>query len=486
MSTLSICLIAFYVINILMTISVLFLERKETRQALLWIFAFFAIPVVPWILYFFIGKGPKLNRRNWAKRKAISDENIRKQAILGNINHYIGDDDEERQMISLNENNGFFCTTYNETKIYCDAHEMYKDQIEDIKNAKKSINVLYYIFRTDKVGRYFLDVLTEKAKEGVEVILVFDDSANPKMTYRFLKKFINAGGKVQPFFPSRLTRIGHNFAYRNHRKIVVIDGVIGYIGGMNIGKEYLSMHKKIKPWRDTHLRIVGEAVCLLQIRFFQDLSGAKPYYSKKKRTTGFEEVFAKNMVTFPSFDKENVSPIQIVSSGPDSLKEEIKLAYLKMIGLAKKSLVLQTPYFIPDKGFIDALIVSKHSGVDVKLVIPGVPDKKVVYHVTYSYLEEILKAGIEVYLYPGFLHSKMIVIDESVTSIGTANLDERSFSWNFEVNAFIYDKEFSKEAMIIAKNDIEKSRLLTFEDYKKRPIKDKFLENLFRLFSPLM
>lgn len=469
-----------------MTISVLFLERKETRQALLWIFAFFAVPIIPWILYFFIGKGPKLNRRNWAKRKMISDAKIKEQYYQGNMNHFVGENEELKQLIKMNEKNGFPCTCYNDVEVFFDANEMYERQIEDFKKAKKSINILYYIFRNDAAGKYFVDVLTEKAREGVEVIIVFDDSANPKTTYRFFKEFIKAGGIVQPFFPSRMTLINHNFAYRNHRKIVVIDGVIGYVGGMNIGLEYLGHHKKIKPWRDTHLRIVGEAVSLLQIRFYQDLSGSEAKNLRKKRGKEFDEIFKQNRVEFNNFNNRNVLPIQIVSSGPDSSQGEIKEAYLKMIGMAKKSIILQTPYFIPDKSFIDALIIAKKSGVEVKLCIPGVPDKKIVYHVTFAYLEEVLRAGIEVYLYPGFLHAKMIVVDGKITTIGTANLDERSFSWNFEVNAFIYDDKTSKICFNGALEDIKKSKLLTFEDYRNRPKTDKLAENIFRLFSPIM
>ncbi len=483
MNAVTICLIVFYVVNVLMTISVLFLERKETRVALPWIFAFFAIPVIPWILYFMIGKGPRFNRRNWAKHKNISDKNVRQQFDLGYLVHYKSTLDEVNQMIVLNENNGFPCTSYNDIEIFTAARDMYERQLEDFKNAKHSINVLYYLFKNDAAGKRFLEVMTEKAKEGVEVILVFDDSANPRTTYRFLKKFIKAGGIVQPFFPSRFTLINHNFAYRNHRKIVVIDGKIGYVGGMNVGVDYLSQDKKIKPWRDTHLRIVGEAVSMLQIRFFQDYCGAK-LRGKVKRN--FEDIFNNSDKYFPYPVKKNVLPIQIVSSGPDLNQCEIKQAFLKMIGIAKKSLYLQTPYFIPDRSFIDALIVSKKAGVDVKLMIPGVPDKKIVYHVTLSYLEDILKAGIEVYLYPGFVHAKMIVADEFISTIGTANLDERSFALNFEVNAFMYDIDTAKKCSAIFNEDMKKSRKLTYDEYKKRSLKDKLAENIFRLLSPLM
>lgn len=477
-----------FIINFFMILFLVFLERKDPKSILPWIFAFLAFPILSWIIYFFVGKGPKINRKRWSRRKKIADNMIAHEFAYGNLKSYESDDREIRELIKLNSNEYLQCTTYNETKIYTDAHEMYEDQIKDIKEAKETVFVLYYLFKKDDAGRRFLDAMTEKAKEGLKVILVFDDSGNPKTTYSFLRKFIKAGGIVRPFFPSHFTLINHNFAYRNHRKIVVIDNKIGYVGGMNIGVDYLSQDKKIKPWRDTHLRIVGEAVSLLQVRFLQDFSYSDHNKISKKNKMSSSEIF-KAVKYFEKNIKEkteHVNPIQIVSSGPDSDKEEIKRSYLKMISIAHHTIYLETPYFIPDKSFIDALLIAKSSGVDINLVIPGVPDKKTVYHVTYSYLEELLKAGINVYLYPGFIHSKMVVCDDRVASIGTANLDVRSFSMNFEVIALMFGKKEVIETIQIAVNDISKSHKLTYLEYKNRPKKDKIQEHLFRLCAPLM
>lgn len=478
-----ITLTVIYSIDFLLIISLIFLEKKDVRSIFPWLLSFLFIPVFSWVLYTFIGKGPKFNRRKWSKRKRLADRAVEKQFLEGRLNRYSALDPEINALIHLNESNNLPCTVYNDAKLYTDAHDMYRDQLSDMEKAEYSINVMYYLFKPDEAGKSFLELMTKKARQGLKVILVFDDSANPKTNKHFLKDFIKAGGIVQPFFPSKISfLINNNFAYRNHRKIVVIDGKIGYIGGMNIGVDYLSQDKKITPWRDTHIRLVGEAVALLQTRFLQDYScSSKGHIKSELKTLGDTAA-----VYYPIPTKSSFGPVQIISSGPDSSSEEIKQAYLKMISIARNTLYLETPYFIPDRSFIDALIIAKKSGVDVRLVIPGVPDKKSVYHVTYSYLEEILLAGIRVYLYLGFIHSKMIVSDDRVASIGTANLDVRSFNLNFEVNALLYERKIINEAINAANSDIAKSKELTLQEYQKRGFLKKIKENFFRLFSPLM
>ena len=262
-----------------------------------------------------------------------------------------------------------------------------------------------------------IDLLTKKAREGVKVRILYDEMGSRRIKKRSFNKLIEAGGEVEVFFPSKIPFVNLRINFRNHRKIVIIDGTIAYVGGFNVGDEYLGLDKKFGYWRDTHLRITGDAVHATQIRFILDWNQASNrhdiYYNKEY---------------FPDIPKKGNIPLQIVTSGPDSEWEQIKYGYIKMISSAKKSIYIQTPYFIPDASILDALRIAILSGVDVKIMIPNKPDHMFVYWATLSYIGELLKAGAKVYIYEnGFIHAKMIVVDDEAASVGTAKIDVRSF-----------------------------------------------------------
>ena len=354
--------------------------------------------------------------------------------------------------------------------LFTDAKEKYKSLFYDILNAKHSVNIEYFIIRNDPLGKDFINLLTKKAKEGVKVNLLYDEWGSLNTTMKMFKPLTKAGGNVFRFLgPTGILRINN----RNHRKIAIIDGKIGYIGGMNIGLEYMGL-KKLSPWRDTHLKIVGSSVYSLQARFLNDLT-----LTKKETDTKNYNSF------FPEYNFEGNKCVQIVSSNPLTKKEEIKLSFLKMITKAKKSIYIQTPYFVPDNALKTSLKLASLSGVDVRIMIPGKPDKKYVYYITLSHIEELLKCGVKFYIHDGFLHSKTIICDCEITSIGTSNFDMRSFSLNYEVNAFIYDKEFALKNINAFLKDVEKSTLLTYEDFSKRSFIKKLCEKSLKIFSPL-
>ena len=263
---------------------------------------------------------------------------------------------------------------------------------------------------------------------------------------------------------------------RNHRKLVIIDGNVGYVGGFNIGDEYLGLDPKFGYWRDTHLRITGSAVYSMQIRFILDWNQASHRY---------DIAYEPNL--FPPHEQIGHAGIQIVTSGPDSEFEQIKQGYMKLILSAKESVLIQTPYFIPDASLLDALRIACLAGKDVKIMIPNKPDHAFVYWATLSHIGELLKAGAKVYIYDnGFIHAKTMVIDEEVCSVGTANIDVRSFRLNFEVNAFLYSKKISKQLVDAFNHDITLSHLLTLEEYNKRSGYIKFKESISRLLSPIL
>ena len=260
--------------------------------------------------------------------------------------------------------------------------------------------------------------------------------------------------------------------------MVIIDGEIAYTGGMNIGKEYCNEDKKIYPWADRHIRINGDGVLGLQMQFFLD------YLFVSKERLDFEDKHNIDKY-FPRVGNVGDELMQIVASGPDYKQENIKNAYIKMINDAKESVIIETPYLILDDSMMDAINIAIKSGVEVKVIIPGIPDKKIVYAATLSYARELIKMGVKVYTYKGFMHSKVVISDNYITSIGSANMDRRSFSLNFEINTFVYSKNFNQLNREIVENDIKNSDFLN-ETIKKKKRFGLWLERIFRLLAPIM
>lgn len=305
----------------------------------------------------------------------------------------------------------------------------------------------------------------------------------PQKRWEQLEK---AGVKVGVFFPALLGRLNLRINYRNHRKIVVIDGNIGYVGGFNIGREYISRDPKFGYWRDTHLRITGDAVVSLQIRFALDWNYAT-HENLFTNMAYFEPQDRADLVRAMQTGEKRLLAIQIVASGPDTLDRQIRNNYLELFHKARKNIYIQTPYFVPDDAILSALKIAARSGVDVRLMIPCKPDHPFVYWATYSYAGDLLQAGARCYVYDnGFLHAKGVMVDGRVSCYGTANMDIRSFELNFEVNATIYDEEVTRELEEIFRNDLYHCREITPEVYEKRSLLIRVKEQGSRLLSPLL
>jgi len=285
------------------------------------------------------------------------------------------------------------------------------------------------------------------------------------------------GIHVGEFFPAILGSLQLRVNYRNHRKIVVIDGKTAFVGGFNIGREYIGLSPKFGYWRDTHLRIRGSAVLALHIRFILDWN-----YATKQNLFARDSYF-----TYRPEEKPGSEAIQIISSGPDSKWQNIRNVYLKMISKARKSIYIQTPYFIPDNAVLDALRIAAMSGVDVRVMIPCKPDHPFVYWATYSYIGDLLAAGVKCYTYDnGFLHAKGMVVDGLVSCYGTANMDIRSFKLNFEVNAVIYSIRIARQLEEIFREDLKVCTQVTEYLYGKRSCLVRIREQFSRLFSPVL
>lgn len=481
-----------FILNILSIIAVLFFEKKDPVVTLSWTLILTFLPAVGLILYLLVGRGFKSNNKKIIA-KLMDDENFHKfvdtldqeaaELIYKHETMEFKFNDDKMSnyypLIKLNYLLGYdLYTQNNDTEIFTCATKKYDALLNDIENAETSINLLYFIFKADVIGTKLINALTKKAAEGVEVRLIYDHLGSLSVNTKAFDPIKKAGGLVHRFMPVNLSNL-LTANYRNHRKIAVIDGKVGYVGGINIGDEYMGL-SKITPWRDTHIKIKGSAVYALQARFLMDWH----YVTKEK---SFDNLNAIKPF-FPAAPKAQggTTGMQIVSSGPDTKTHQIKVNFIKMFGMAKKSILIQTPYLIPDNTIIEALQIAASSGVDVKIMIPGVPDKKIVYQITKSYIQDFLDYNIKVYCYPGFIHAKMVVIDDEIATIGTCNMDMRSLSIHYEINAFLYDTKTAEECSRIFKEDLNISKEIIEDEFKKRSIFNKFTERLLRLLAPLM
>ncbi|MBF0715795.1 cardiolipin synthase [Gemelliphila palaticanis] len=474
----------FYVINTIIVFTIVFLEFQKASSSWAWILVLLLLPYMGLVLYLLLGR-PIYREKIFPLSK---DDKIKfQQKLLGRKAPYIINSEElaannHINLIKLNfQADQSFLSDNNDIDIIINGEEKFQLLFEDIKNAKKYVYIQYYILKKDNIGKKLFKLLEKKVKEGVEVYVLYDDIGSRTLNWYTLKDIKSAGIKTKSFFKARFALINMRMNYRNHRKLVVIDGQIGYTGGFNVGDEYLGNDNKVGNWRDTHLRIKGEAVSLLTLRFINDWN-SQVLKNNKSELIKFSKYHINK---YPILNNKN--PIQIVTSGPDNRLEQIKYGYLHIINRAKKYLYIQSPYFVPDESTMDALKISILSGVDVRIMIPAKPDHMLVHWANYSYVGELARMGAKIYEYTdGFLHAKTIIADDEVTSVGSANFDNRSFKLNFEVNAFIYDKETTKKFKDIFEKDIKNSLELTSEIYSNRGFIIKMKEAISRLTSPIL
>ena len=471
------------IINLLLAVIIVFFQRKEPKSVWAWLLILYFIPVLGFIFYLLIGTD--MHKQKMFRTKEIEDklnDAIRHQEIsIRNQELEVSDPEmkeyEDLMLYNLRVD-GAILTDDNQVRFFVDGKEKFKALVEDLEKAQHSIHIQYYIIRNDEVLQAVLKVLKRKVKEGVEVRILYDGMGGGRFIRKSVWKSIQAMGiQTAEFFPAIFGSLQMRVNYRNHRKIVVIDGKTGYVGGFNMAREYLGLDKKFGYWRDTHMRIEGSAVDSLQVRFILDWN-----FAARNKTLAFE-----SYLSAPEPEHKGSCPIQIVTSGPDSLEQSIRNTYLRLIHKAKHSIYIQTPYFIPDESIMSALSIAVHSGVEVNIMIPCKPDHPFVYWATYSYVGELVLQGANCYTYEdGFLHAKGIVADEKVLCYGTANMDIRSFSLNFEVNAILYDEKKAKEMIGYFEEDLRHAKRITKDMYLGRNLLVRFKEQVSRLLSPLL
>jgi len=374
-------------------------------------------------------------------------------------------------------------TADNQLEIFTDGEALYQDLQKEIRKAKDHIHILSYIIRKDEVLEHLEALLEQKIKEGVEVRMLADAQGSRGLSKKDIARLREKGIFFCEFFPALFGNFQPRINYRNHRKIIVIDGRTGYVGGFNIGREYLGLDPKMGYWRDTHLKLTGSAVSSLNLRFVLDWN-----YAAGEHLCDVPRFFLpKDAGELPPGEQRGTVPVQIVSSGPDSGWQNIRENYVRLIYGAKKYVYIQTPYFIPDQVVLQAIRSAALSGVDVSLMIPCKPDHAFVYEATRMYAKEVLEAGGRCFAYEnGFLHAKGIVADGLVCCYGTANMDIRSFRLNFEVNAVIYDQAAAERIADIFRKDLKYCREVTMEEYEKQSRTEKLKGKFSRLLSPIL
>ncbi len=484
----TIVLIVGYALNLLLLLIMIFVERKQPQSVFGWFAVLALFPIGGFVLYMLFGGGLSIRTRVYIRRKKRYTQDYLQFVSWQRINFDKLRAKNEKydyaykliKFVKSNDNNVF--STGNSVKVFTDGPSKLESLKNDLKNAKNNINIEYYIFGDDKTGKEIMDILCQKARSGVKVKLIYDSVGSLKSPRRFFRKLKKAGGEVAEFFPPfmGIRLINFKINYRNHRKIVVIDGKIAYTGGINLRDDHMGKKKKVSPWRDTHIRVEGPVVWDLQNIFFND------FRCVKKERLNAKQLVKEGYFLEDSLKGKGNIGAQVITSGPESDQRYIEDAYIRMISFAQKRVYIQTPYFIPDEMFLKSLLIAQKTGVDVKVMIPAKPDKRTVYYVTLSFVKELLDAGIEVYFYNGFLHSKTLLVDDLCVSIGTCNADNRSFALNFELTTLLYDKDFVNYNAQIFEQDMKNSKLLTLSDFNRKFFASKLFQAILRLFSPLL
>lgn len=458
-------------------------DTQSVTKTLAYLLLVIFLPLLGIFIYFSFG----INyRKNKLYSKKIIQDAEQEKLVLQKLDAY-----NSENLNQLLEHNEFFSlmkmvyetdksplTANNSVQLLKNGEEKFPEVLNALKNAKHHIHMEYYIYEDDEIGRKIEKVLIQKAKEGVEVRFIYDDFGSASIRKNLAKRLRANGVSAFPFYKIKLIKFANRLNYRNHRKIIVVDGTISFVGGINISDKYDNTQPGNKLfWRDTHLKIEGDATAILQHIFIGDWN-----YCADKKLTVNDHYFPKAPA-----NADCPKSVQIVSSGPDSDRPSIYYAIIKTIQSARQEILLTSPYFIPGETIIDALKMAALSGVEVKLLVPGISDSYLVNAAAKSYYKELLEAGVNIYLYQkGFVHAKTMVADRTVAMVGTANLDYRSFELNFEVNAIIYDKKTAEQLTSNFEKDITGAHQIEIDNWINRPKYIQFIEKIVRLMSPML
>jgi cardiolipin synthase len=472
-------LIALFVFIVQIAL-ILVLEFRNPSKALAWMFILFCCPWVGFIVYYFVAqeynKHKKVTSRGSRIFQDICDHLWQQITIVENVEEMKNSEflHHKRLFGLLSQISESPITGANKSHVLTDGKIAFHTMLEAMESAEDHIHVEFYIFRSDMIGTEFQDVMIRKAKEGVKVRIICDGIGSYHLKKSFINRFKENGIEFHFFLPPVIAILNHRINYRNHRKIVIVDGKKGFLGGLNIGDDYLGLYPEVGYWRDTHLQLEGDTVYFLQNIFLNDWRLAS------------SEVIT-DLALFPEHECQGDQQIQIMSSGPDQVGNNLQEVCFGAITMAKERIWITSPYFIPDPGIYEGLKTAAISGIDVRIIIPWKPDSRLVHLASLSYVEDLLEAGVRFYQYrKGFIHAKIMIADDLLTSVGTANLDMRSFFYNFELAAVLCDQKSIKRIVKDFEDDLQDCFEIGLSDFKARSRIQKVGELLCRLLSPLL
>lgn len=460
-----------YVLTAIGVVGVVISENRNPLKTISWVLVLLLLPLVGLIFYYFFGEDHRKQRLISRKmHKKISRKTVDRIQLMETLNPPEGYKGLVNLLNKVND-----CPLYGGNKLtfYNNGADKFEALLHEIKKAKSHIHLQYYIFLDDEIGNRIKEALIEKSKEGVEVRVLYDDMGAWGVKRKFYKNMKEEGLQVESFLKVALPFLTSRVNYRNHRKVVVIDGQIGFMGGMNIADRYI---KGVKGgiWRDSHFKVEGKAVYSLQTSFIID------WYASRS------ELLVSNKY-FPALEDKGENTMQIATSGPTGEFKGIHQGIFQAITNAREYVYIQTPYLIPTDALMLAIQTAAMSGVDVRIMIPENSDTTFVQIASMSFIKDLLEAKVKVYLFKkGFLHSKLMIVDDKLTITGSANMDVRSFEHNFEIDAFIYDSNTALITKNIFLEDMSYSDSIDIDEWNKRPLYTRFSESVLRLFTPLL
>jgi cardiolipin synthase len=457
-----------YIVLIAGAVIVIISENRSPIKTMAWLLVLIFVPIFGLIVYYFFGQDTR-RMRQLSEKKSQEIKNLSFKNLTPNRNIRLLP--EYANLISLLKKSNLSPVLQgSKVEIITEGARMYETLLQDLQNAKHHIHIEIFIFNNDQTGEIVRDLLIKKASEGVEVRFIYDKVANWLVPKKFYNKMKKSGVKIASLMDAKFVKLGEKLNYRNHRKVIVIDGIISYIGGMNISNNYFINPK----WRDTHLRIQGQGVLGLQACFLID------WYSSG-------EPFLDEETYFPPAKDHTQNLMQIATGGPYGMCHNLLQATINIIIGAKKYIYMQTPYFLPNESLFQALQMAALSGIDVRLMVSRKSDSSYVDPASRSYYADLLEAGMKIYeLQDKFIHAKTLVSDDMLSVIGSANLDFRSFETNFEINCYLYDPYIARQNREIFLQDMEHCKEIHYEEWMQRPKWKKFFESVMRLFAPLM
>ena len=468
-----------YVLTILTTVIAVILDKRDPTKAMLWVVVLVMLPIAGLLLYFFFGQN--LRRKHIFKRKKrvdnsyLNEETIPSGIIYADSESALESVAAYRHVAQLLLNNSLTPVIGgNDVKLFHEGHSAFEQIITDLERAQRLIHLEYFIFRADHLGQRIAEILIRKAQAGVDVRVIYDAVGSWGIPKRFIKELRNNGVQIYPFQKVIFPYLSSRLNYRNHRKILVIDGEIAHMGGMNIADKYIEGDPVLGAWHDTQIRINGPAVSALHLVFLTDWA----FVSRSS--------YSFTPVDFTLQPLPGHIALQVTDSGPDSDWAAIMQSFFLAISKANNHIYITTPYFVPNESILTALRTAALSGIDVRLLIPFKSDSRFVLWATMGYVSTLLEAGIRVFLFQGgFNHSKIMMVDGKLATVGSANMDIRSFEDSFEVVTFIYNTEITQELELVFLRDTLQSKEMELEEWSQRTFPDRIKHSFARLFSPL-